>query len=50
MQHVGVGDHNIAVQPYCTPRIRWRIAVKRVGPHAQIGSTIEFEQLSDLVL
>ena len=50
MQHVRIGDDDVAVRANGLPRIARCVAVERERAHAQIGGLVELEQLADLVL
>ena len=50
MQHVGVADDDVAVQPYRLARIAGGVAVEGERAQAEIASAVEFEQLRHLVL
>ena len=50
VQHIGVGNHNISVQPHSAPGIRGGITIKSIGSHSEGRSAVEFQQLGHLVL
>ncbi|MNV19673.1 hypothetical protein D3C71_1105470 [compost metagenome] len=50
VQHVRVGDHDVAVQADRLARIAGGVAVEGEGLHAQVAGAVEFQQLGDLVL
>jgi len=50
MQHVGVADHYIAVQPDRLARVAGRVAVEGESAHAEVAGRVEFQQLGHLVL
>ncbi len=50
VQHVRVGDHDVAVQADRLARIAWRIAIEGEGFHAQVAGAVELQQLGHLVL
>ncbi|KAG1605667.1 hypothetical protein G6F46_013575 [Rhizopus delemar] len=50
VQHVRVGDHDIAVQADSLARVAGGVAVEGEGFHPQIAGAVELQQLGHLVL
>ena len=50
VQHVGIGDDDVAVRANRLARVTGRVAIKGIGPHAEVARPVEFQQFRDLVL
>ena len=50
VQHVGIADHDVAVQADRLARIARRVAIEGEGAHAEVAGAVEFQQFRHLVL
>ena len=50
MQHVRIGDDDVAVDPDCASCICWRIAIEGAGAYLQVADLVQGKQLGHLIL